>query len=290
MNFLNELGDSLLVVNDDEIIKVHVHTEHPGEVMNYGQKFGSLIKVKVDNMRLQHETILEHDQQQAKTQAKPKIPFGVIAIAAGEGLKELFTSLGVHYVISGGQTMNQSNQDIMDAIEAINAEQVIILPNNKNIFMAAEQAAEVAEIPVAVVPSRTISQGMTALLAFNPEATLNENKEQMTEMLENVVSGSVTHAIRDTSIDGIEITKGDFLGMVDGKIVVSKPQILAVCMDTLQAMMDEDTEIITIIIGEEGSESQAKEIEAGLLAINDELEIEIHQGDQPVYPYLFSAE
>lgn len=156
--------------------------------------------------------------------------------------------------------------------------------------MAAEQAAEVAEIPVAVVPSRTISQGMTALLAFNPEATLNENKEQMTEMLENVVSGSVTHAIRDTSIDGIEITKGDFLGMVDGKIVVSKPQILAVCMDTLQAMMDEDTEIITIIIGEEGSESQAKEIEAALLAINDELEIEIHQGDQPVYPYLFSAE
>lgn len=278
------------MVNDDEIIKVHVHTEHPGEVMNYGQKFGSLIKVKVDNMRLQHETILEHDQQQAKTQAKPKIPFGVIAIAAGEGLKELFTSLGVHYVISGGQTMNPSTQDIMDAIEAINAEQVIILPNNKNIFMAAEQAAEVAEIPVAVVPSRTISQGMTALLAFNPEATLNENKEQMTEMLENVVSGSVTHAIRDTSIDGIEITKGDFLGMVDGKIVVSKPQILAVCMDTLQAMMDEDTEIITIIIGEEGSESQAKEIEAALLAINDELEIEIHQGDQPVYPYLFSAE
>lgn len=289
-NYLNELGDSLLVVNDDEIIKVHVHTEHPGEVMNYGQKFGSLIKVKVDNMRLQHETILEHDQQQAKAQPKPKIPFGVIAIAAGEGLKELFTSLGVHYVISGGQTMNPSTQDIMDAIEAINAEQVIILPNNKNIFMAAEQAAEVAEIPVAVVPSRTISQGMTALLAFNPEATLNENKEQMTEMLENVVSGSVTHAIRDTSIDGIEITKGDFLGMVDGKIVVSKPQILAVCMDTLQAMMDEDTEIITIIIGEEGSESQAKEIEAALLAINDELEIEIHQGDQPVYPYLFSAE
>lgn len=289
-NYLNELGDSLLVVNDDEIIKVHVHTEHPGEVMNYGQKFGSLIKVKVDNMRLQHETILEHDASQAKAAPKPRIPFGVVAIAAGDGVKELFMSMGASYVISGGQTMNPSTEDILNAIKTINADQVIILPNNKNIFMAAEQAAEVAEIPVAVVPSKTISQGMAALLAFNPEESLKANQEAMTEMLASVVSGSITHAIRDTNIDGIEITKGDFLGMVDGKIVVSKPDSLTVALDTLKAMMNEETEIVTIIIGEEGSQKQAEEIEAALLAINDELEVEIHQGDQPVYPYLFSAE
>lgn len=289
-NYLNELGDSLLVVNDDEIIKVHVHTEHPGEVMNYGQKFGSLIKVKVDNMRLQHETILEHDASQAKTVAKARIPFGVVAIAAGDGVKELFKSMGASYVISGGQTMNPSTEDILNAINAINADQVIVLPNNKNIFMAAEQAAEVAEIPVAVVPSKTISQGMAALLAFNPEESLKANQEAMTDMLASVVSGSITHAIRDTNIDGIEITEGDFLGMVDGKIVVSKPDSLTVALDTLKAMMNEDTEIVTIIIGEEGSQKQAEEIEAALLAINDELEVEIHQGDQPVYPYLFSAE
>lgn len=289
-NYLNELGDSLLVVNDDEIIKVHVHTEHPGEVMNYGQKFGSLIKVKVDNMRLQHETILEHDASQAKAVAKARIPFGVVAIAAGDGVKELFKSMGASYVISGGQTMNPSTEDILNAINAINADQVIVLPNNKNIFMAAEQAAEVAEIPVAVVPSKTISQGMAALLAFNPEESLKANQEAMTDMLASVVSGSITHAIRDTNIDGIEITEGDFLGMIDGKIVVSKPDSLTVALDTLKAMMNEDTEIVTIIIGEEGSQKQAEEIEAALLAINDELEVEIHQGDQPVYPYLFSAE
>lgn len=289
-NYLNELGDSLLVVNDDEIIKVHVHTEHPGEVMNYGQKFGSLIKVKVDNMRLQHETILEHDASQAKATPKPRIPFGVVAIAAGDGVKELFKSMGASYVISGGQTMNPSTEDILTAIKAINADQVIVLPNNKNIFMAAEQAAEVAEIPVAVVPSKTISQGMAALLAFNPEESLKANQEAMTEMLASVVSGSMTHAIRDTNIDGIEITKGDFLGMVDGKIVVSKPDQLTVALDTLKAMTNEDTEIVTIIIGEEGSQAQAEEIEAALLAMNDALEVEIHQGDQPVYPYLFSAE
>lgn len=292
-NYLNELGDSLLVVNDDEIIKVHVHTEHPGEVMNYGQKFGSLIKIKVDNMRLQHETILEndhdhnHDHKKEKT---AKIPYAVIAIAAGKGIHELFKSLGVHYVISGGQTMNPSTQDILEAIEEVNAEKVILLPNNKNIFMAADQAAEVAEIPVAVVPSKTISQGMTAMLAFNSQETLDGNKTAMSEMMESVVSGSLTHAIRDTSIDGIEIKTGDYLGMVDGKIVVSEPDSFEAAKATLSKMISDETEIVTLIIGEEGSKAEAEQLEAALLEMNEELEIEIHQGDQPVYPYLFSAE
>ena len=286
-NYLNELGDSLLVVNDDEIIKVHVHTEHPGEVMNYGQKFGSLVKIKVDNMRLQHETLLENDAAPVK---KPRVPYGVIAIAAGEGVQELFKSLGANYVISGGQTMNPSTEDILKAIDEGNADKVIVLPNNKNIFMAADQAAEVAEIPVAVVPSKTISQGMTAMLAFNDQATLAENKAAMIDMLESVVSGSMTHAIRDTAIDGVQITTGDFLGMIDGKIVVSKTDAFEVGMATLTKMVDEDTEIVTIIVGDEGTQEQAEQFEAALLELNDELEVEIHQGDQPVYPYLFAAE
>ncbi|MGM9903527.1 MAG: DAK2 domain-containing protein [Enterococcus sp.] len=291
-NYLDGFGDSLLVVNDDEIIKVHVHTENPGEVLNYGQKFGSLVKVKVDNMRLQHETILEHDEatNTPAKQAKPRVPYGIIAIAAGKGVQELFESLGANYVISGGQTMNPSTEDIVKAINEVNADQVILLPNNKNIFMAADQAAEVADLPVAVVPSKTISQGLTAMLSFNEQASLEENKQTMTEMLTSVVSGQVTHAIRDTMIDGVKITEGDFLGMIDGKIVISNPDILATSFATLEQMINDDTEIVTILAGEGGSVSQAEELSTKLSETHPNLEIEIHQGDQPVYPYLFSAE
>lgn len=291
-NYLDGIGDSLLVVNDDEIIKVHVHTENPGEVLNYGQKFGSLVKIKVDNMRLQHETILEHDEEVNDFAKKetPRIPYGIVAIAAGKGVQELFESLGANYVISGGQTMNPSTEDIVKAIQEVNADKVIVLPNNKNIFMAADQAAEVADIPVVVVPSRTISQGLTAMLSFNDQASLEENKETMTEMLSSVVSGQVTHAIRDTSIDGVEIKEGDFLGMIDGKIMISNPDITATALSTLEQMINEDTEIVTILAGDEGTVEQANEFAEKLTEKHPDLEIEIHQGDQPVYPYLFSAE
>lgn len=291
-NYLDGIGDSLLVVNDDEIVKVHVHTEHPGEVMNYGQKFGALIKVKVDNMRLQHETILEHDEEVAAFEAIPaeRKPFAVIAIAAGEGVQELFKSLGADFVISGGQTMNPSTEDILKAIEEVNAEQVVILPNNKNIFMAADQAAEVADIPVAVVPSKTVSQGMTAMLAFNGDQSLEENKQAMTEMLDSVVSGQITNAIRDTAIDGVEIHEGDYLGMIDGKIVLSEADKYQAAFDTLTKMISEDIEIITIIIGEEGTQAEAEKLSEAIEASYPDLEVEIHDGKQPVYPYLLSAE
>lgn len=291
-NYLDGIGDSLLVVNDDEIVKVHVHTEHPGEVMNYGQKFGSLVKIKVDNMRLQHETILEHDEQVAEfeeTSAERK-PYAVIAISAGEGVKNLFESLGVSYVISGGQTMNPSTEDILKAVKEVNADQVIVLPNNKNIFMAADQAAEVADVPVAVVPSKTISQGMTAMLAFNEEQSLDENKKAMTDILDSVISGQITNAIRDTSIDGVEIHEGDYLGMIDGKIVLSEPDLYQTTLDTLKQMITADIEIITIIYGEEGTEAQAQELAKAIESLDDDLEVEIHEGNQPVYPYLLSAE
>lgn len=291
-NYLDGIGDSLLVVNDDEIVKVHVHTEHPGEVMNYGQKFGALIKIKVDNMRLQHETILEHDEEVAEFQAKPveHQPYAVIAIAAGEGVQELFKSLGVAYVISGGQTMNPSTEDILKAIKEVNADQVIVLPNNKNIFMAADQAAEVADIPVAVVPSKTVSQGMTAMLAFNGDQSLEDNKAAMTEMLESVVSGQITNAIRDTTIDGVEIHEGDYLGMIDGKIALSEADRYEATLDTLNKMISDEIEIITIIVGEEGTKAEAEKLSEAIEASHPDLEVEIHEGKQPVYPYLLSAE
>lgn len=288
-NHLNEIGDSLLVVADDEIIKVHVHTERPGEVMNYGQKFGSLMKIKVDNMRLQHETILEHEKETPAAPAK-KIPYGIIAIAAGEGVQNLFKSLGAHYIISGGQTMNPSTEDILKAVAAVNAEKVIILPNNKNIFMAADQAAEVSETPVVVVPSKTISQGMTAMLAFNEMNDLATNKEEMTNELENVVSGQVTVAVRDTAIDGVSISKDDYMGIIEGKIKIAKPSREEVTVETLRQMISEDSEIVTIILGEDAELAEAENIAAAIESDFEDVEVEIHEGNQPVYPYILSVE
>ena len=287
--YLSGLGDSLLVVNDDEIVKVHVHTEDPGLVLQEGLKYGSLVKVKVDNMRNQHDAVLEKEEQQVAAKQEEK-DFAIVAVVAGDGLAEIFKSQGVDYVISGGQTMNPSTEDIVTAIDAVNAKNVIILPNNKNIFMAAQSAAEVAEIPAAVVETRTVPQGFTSLLAFNPEQSLEENVAAMTASLSDVVSGSVTLAVRDTSIDGLEIHKDDNLGMVDGKIVVSNPDMTATLKATFAKMIDEDSEIITIYVGEDGSQDLAEEMADYLESTYEDIEVEIHDGKQPVYPYLMSVE
>lgn len=287
--YLSGLGDSLLVVNDDEIVKVHVHTEDPGLVLQEGLKYGSLVKVKVDNMRNQHDAVLEKEEQQVAAKQEEK-DFAIVAVVAGDGLAEIFKSQGVDYVISGGQTMNPSTEDIVKAIDAVNAKNVIILPNNKNIFMAAQSAAEVAEIPAAVVETRTVPQGFTSLLAFNPEQSLEENVAAMTASLSDVVSGSVTLAVRDTSIDSLEIHKDDNLGMVDGKIVVSNPDMTATLKATFAKMIDEDSEIITIYVGEDGSQDLAEEMADYLESTYEDIEVEIHDGKQPVYPYLMSVE
>lgn len=287
--YLSGLGDSLLVVNDDEIVKVHVHTEDPGLVLQEGLKYGSLVKVKVDNMRNQHDAVLEKEEQQVAAKQEEK-DFAIVAVVAGDGLAEIFKSQGVDYVISGGQTMNPSTEDIVKAIDAVNAKNVIILPNNKNIFMAAQSAAEVAEIPAAVVETRTVPQGFTSLLAFNPEQSLEENVAAMTASLSDVVSGSVTLAVRDTSIDGLEIHKDDNLGMVDGKIVVSNPDMTATLKATFAKTIDEDSEIITIYVGEDGSQDLAEEMADYLESTYEDIEVEIHDGKQPVYPYLMSVE
>ncbi len=286
-NYLNDLGDSLLVVNDDEIVKVHVHTEDPGLVMQAGLQYGSLVKVKVDNMRIQHEAVLGKDSYQKPAERKE---YAVIAVAAGEGLTDIFKSQGVDYVISGGQTMNPSTEDFVKAIDLVNARNVIILPNNKNIFMAAQSAAEVAEVAVKVIETRTIPQGFTSLLAFDPNASIEDNFEVMTASLADVKSGSVTTAVRDTTIDGLEIHENDNLGMVDGKIVVSNPDMMETLEKTFAKMLDEDSEIVTIYVGEDGSKDLAQEIADDLEEKFEDIEVEIHAGNQPVYPYLFSVE
>ncbi|WP_035053283.1 DAK2 domain-containing protein [Carnobacterium pleistocenium] len=288
-NHLNDIGDSLLVVSDDDIVKVHVHTEHPGEVMNYGQKFGSLLKIKVDNMRVQHETILESESHQPINK-KAKTPYGIIAVAAGEGVQNLFKSLGVDYVISGGQTMNPSTEDILKAIEEVNAEKIILLPNNKNIFMAADQAAQVSDLQVVVIPSKTVSQGMTAMLAFNESNDLEMNKSEMMSELANVVSGQVTNAVRDTEINGMKIKKDDFMGIIEGDIKVAQSNRKKVTIETLKKMISKDSEIVTILLGEDGDENEAAEIAAEIEKLFKEVEVEIHDGQQPVYPYILSVE
>ena len=287
-NYLNELGDSLLVVNDDEIVKVHVHTEDPGLVMQEGLKYGSLVKVKVDNMRNQHEAQLEKEEKASKPAEEKE--YAIIAVVAGDGLAEIFKAQGVDYIISGGQTMNPSTEDFIKAVDQVNARNIIFLPNNKNIFMAAQSAAEVLEQPTTVIETRTLPQGLTSLLAFDSGKTIEENHDRMTAALSDVVSGSITTAVRDTTIDGLEIHEKDNLGMVDGKILVSNPDMLTTLKATFAKMLDEDSEIVSIYIGEDGDEELANGLVQDLMEEYEDLEVEIHQGNQPVYPYIFSVE
>ena len=299
-NYLAKLGDSLLVLNDDQVVRVHVHTEHPGQVLSWGQEFGDLQTIEIHNMVWQQEEIMEHDDEdsaapadqpvagQAEAQAAPET--AVIAVASGDGVVKLLKSLGVTHIISGGQTMNPSTQDIVDAINQSGAKQALVLPDNGNIFMTAEQAAEVAEIPTRVVHAKTIAQAMAALLDYNPEEDLATNQQNMEANVGNVASGEVTHAVRDTTIDGQEIKKNDYLGIVDGKIVETNPDLEATAIEMVKKMLDEDSEIVTILYGEDGTEETAQAIKAAVEEIDDELDIQIYEGGQPVYPYLISVE
>lgn len=290
------LGDSLLVINDDEIVKVHVHTENPGEVLSWGTHFGSLVKVKVDNMRDQQQAVIDEQRTEA-VQATKVIPnvttvvnTAVITIVAGEGVAELFKSLGVHTVISGGQTMNPSTADIVEAINASGAKQVVILPNNSNIFMAADQAVELADVSVKVVKTKTIQQGLTAMMGYNPEADVSINSKDMSAMMTEVKSAQVTKAVRDTNLDGREIKHDDWMGIIDGNIAVVTDKLQTTAIESVEKMLDEDSEIVTIIYGEDAKEKDAKKLEEAILTIDSDLEVEIHNGKQPLYPFLISVE
>lgn len=291
-NYLADLGDSLLVINDDEVVKVHVHTEHPGKVLTWGQQFGDLQTVKVDNMRWQQEEIMKEDQPAQPTAGAPQETpaTAVIAVASGDGVAKLLQSLGVTQVIAGGQTMNPSIQDLADAINQSGAKQALILPNNGNIFMAAEQAAQVADIPVQIVHTKTIAQAMSALLEYNPEASLADNQAAMESVLGNVASGEVTVAVRDTQLNGQTIHKDDYMGIVDGEIVAVAPTVEAAAEKMVAAMLDEDSEVVTILYGADGSKEAAEALKEQILTQDDELDVQIYEGDQPVYPYLISVE
>ncbi|MBU8907053.1 DAK2 domain-containing protein [Desertibacillus haloalkaliphilus] len=294
---LNKLGDSLLVVSDDQLLKVHIHAEQPGEVLTKAQRYGSLINVKVDNMREQHTNLIEEQGTQGESPLPPKeekrkekAPFGIITVSMGEGIEKLFKGLGASVVIAGGQTMNPSTEDIMNAIEEVHAENVILLPNNGNIIMTAEQAAEVADGNVKVVPSKTVPQGLAALLAFNPQEDIDANVQTMKAAMSEVKTGEVTYAVRDTTIDGIEIKKDDYMGIFDKKIVSSGSEQLEVARNLLAEMLDDDAEIVTIIQGEDASEAETNELVSFVEEAYDEVEVEVHTGSQPLYSYLFSVE
>ena len=286
-NALAELGDSLLVISDDEVAKVHVHTETPGNVMTIGQKYGSLIKIKVDNMREQHSAIVNEEQPAAK---KETHPYAIVTIAMGEGVATLLRSIGASYVIEGGQTMNPSTEDIVKAVKEINAERVLILPNNKNIVMAAEQAVELLDIEAAVVTTKTIPQGMAAILAFNPEASVEDNQATMTEAFADVKTGQVTFAVRDTSIDGVEIHKNDFMALAEGKIIASTKTMAEAAQTVATQLVDEDAEIVTIIFGEDATEQQAAELATFIESLNEDVEVELFNGKQALYPFIISVE
>ncbi|MFC5558018.1 DAK2 domain-containing protein [Ureibacillus thermophilus] len=285
---LSKLGDSLLVVSDDEIVKVHIHTETPGIVLNEGQKYGSLIKIKVDNMREQHSAIV--NAEKTENQIKEKHPYAVVTVAMGEGISEMLKSIGASYVIEGGQTMNPSTEDIVKAVKEIGAEKVLILPNNKNIVMAAEQAVELLDIEAAVVPTKTIPQGMAAILAFNPEASIEENKEAMTEAMAAVKTGQITFAVRDTTIDGVEIHKDDYMALADGKIVASTTNMLDAARQLLTELIDEESEIVTMIYGEDVSEEEVNEMVQFIEEQYPDIELDLVDGKQALYPFIFSVE
>ncbi|RZQ57881.1 DAK2 domain-containing protein [Weissella paramesenteroides] len=294
-NHLAGLGDSLLVINDDDVVKVHVHTEDPGDVINWGTHFGSLRKVKVDNMRDQQaEAASVAAEQKAhavdeENEAGPDL--AVITTAAGKGIQEIFSSAGATVIIDSKQA--PSTQDLLQAIKDSHAAAAIILPNDGNIFMAAEQAVSLADVPVKVVKTKTIQQGLTALvLGYDQLKSLDENEAAMSAMITEVKSGSVTTSVRDTTINGLAIQAGDAIGLLNGEIVVAVPDanIDQAASELLAKMIDEDSELVTIYYGEDSSLSAAEALQTAGEALDDELEFEIHDGGQPLYPILLSVE
>lgn len=288
---LSQFGDSLLVIADESLAKVHIHAEEPGNVLNYAQHYGELIKIKIENMREQHTSIISQESNPANNEkSTAKQPYGIVTVAMGEGISDLFKSIGASVVIEGGQTMNPSTEDIVEAVKSLHAETVFILPNNSNIIMAANQAASVMDEKVFVIPAKTVPQGMSALLAFNPDQKAEANKANMLSAIQQVKSGQVTYSVRDTHIDGKDIKKGDFMGILNGTIIGTAEDQLSAAKMLLSEMIGEDDEIVTILYGEDASQEETEELEAFLSEKYEEIEVEVHNGKQPLYSYIVSAE
>ncbi len=303
--YLESLGDSIVVVSDDDVVKVHVHTNDPGLAIQKALTFGSLSRIKIDNMREEHEERLIMNAEKAAAEqkaadevkaqeaakAEPRKPYGFIAVSVGEGLGEIFRGIGADYLIEGGQTMNPSTEDMLNAIDHVHADCVYILPNNKNIILAAEQAKYLVEDKtIVVVPSKTVPQGITALINFVPDLTPEENLEMMVEEMSRVKTGQITYAVRNTMIDDMEIHEGDIMGIGDKGMLAVGQEVEATALDTLKAMLDEDSELVSIYYGSDVEAEQAEALLEKAQAEFPDVEIELHEGGQPIYYYLISAE
>ena len=307
--FLESIGDSIVVVADDEIVKTHVHTNDPGLALQKALTFGSLSKIKIDNMREEHQEKLIKDSQKLAAQQKaeeeayeaacadektnnmPAKEMGFVSVSIGEGMNEVFRGLGVDYLIEGGQTMNPSTEDMLNAIEHVNAKTVFILPNNKNIIMAANQAVDLVEDKqIIVIPTKTIPQGITALVNYIPDHSAEENKEQMMAEIENVKTGQVTYAVRDTEIDGKTIKQNDFMGIGDKSILSVGTDLRATTLEMVDAMVDEDSAIVSIYFGSDSDEVSANELAAAIEEKYPDVEVEVNDGGQPIYYYVISVE
>ncbi|WP_072449393.1 DAK2 domain-containing protein [Blautia sp. Marseille-P3201T] len=292
--YLLSIGDSLVVVADDEIVKVHVHTNAPGDAIQKALTYGQLSNMKIDNMRLEHhERLIKDAEKVAANQAKaePEKEVGFISVSVGEGMGEIFRELGADYLIEGGQTMNPSTEDVLQAISHVNAKNIFIFPNNKNIILAANQARDLTEDKnIIVIPTKTIPQGITALISYVPDKTVEQNTEEMLEAMTHVKTGQITYAVRDTKIDDKEIRQGDIMGIGDKGILAVGQGIEDITVETLKEMVDEDTEIISIYYGADVTEEDAEALCERLEKLYPDFDVEINQGGQPIYYYVVSVE
>lgn len=295
--YLSSIGDSLVVVSDDDIVKVHVHTNDPGLAIQRGLSYGSLTSMKIDNMREEHnERLIKDAEKQAMLQAEeveksPKKEVGFICVSVGEGINNIFTELGVDYLIEGGQTMNPSTEDMLNAIEKVNAENIFILPNNKNIILAANQAKELVEDKnIFVIPTKTVPQGITAVINYVPDKTPQENEKNIQEEIARVKTGQVTYAVRDTNIDGKEIKENDIMGIGDHSILAVGNTVDKVLKDMIREIIDEDSELISLYYGEDITEEVANEVAEEIAKEYTNCDVEVHFGGQPIYYYIVSVE
>ena len=294
--FLESIGDSIVVVADDEVTKTHVHTNDPGLAIQRALTYGSLSKIKIDNMREEHEEklIKEAEQQAlaaAEKKAEPRKEMGFVAVSIGEGMNEIFRGLGVDYIIEGGQTMNPSTEDMLNAIDNVNADTVFILPNNSNIIMAANQAASIVDDKeIIVIPTKTVPQGITAVINYLPDVSAEENQEAMVEAISTVKTGQVTYAVRDTEIDGFEIKENDYMGIGDKSILAVGTDMNTVTLQMLEKMIDEDTEMVSIYFGSDSSEDDASVIAEAIEEKYPDVDVEVNDGGQPIYYYVISVE
>ncbi|MEG2839128.1 MAG: DAK2 domain-containing protein [Lachnospiraceae bacterium] len=296
-SFLESIGDSIVCVADDEIIKVHVHTNDPGLAIQKALTYGQLSRMKIDNMREEHEEKLIRDAEKVSAQQKedkklePRKPMGFIAVSVGEGLNNIFKELGADYIIEGGQTMNPSTEDMLNAIEHVNADSVFILPNNKNIILAANQAqALVKEKEVIVIPTKTVPQGITAIINFNPGSDVKSNEENMLQEIQNVQTGQVTYAVRDTKIDNKEIHEGDIMGIGDHGILSVSTSVESAAKEMLGQIVNEDSELISLYYGDEVSTTDAEKFTTEIERLYPNLDVDSHWGGQPIYYYILSVE